>query len=458
MLKNEFITLCNDYAKSRDDVIHIEQGETKKYYSYAIEFFRYKVEFRYTKKESVFIKNGSLYCVIYPFKYSCAYYHLTDIIPLLENKNFKACYFPLVESRERMQTCFSNLACILKGVTSGIEPLIEEGTLLRNSLYESYKTVYNLKEDEIDFSKIDDKQEYNHDYFLRLQEMRDGYLFSTFSTAAAYSNLLKGKVDKAIERYKKAERKGKLLEYEKQLLLFLENPQNRGFEFMSNACDSTKKANSFNSFLSSILAFLVVFILSSIVFCGLIALYNFLVSRDTLVLLSAPWYIGCLCAGLCSVFGAIAFFPFMPNKKLTKEERINFSKLLISKGVRKFALIVFVISVIISLIFAVLIMRANVRFYDNKIAFSYGEFGEKTKNHTYEEIDSVYFIKARYNVYDERIERSSYVILFKDKTSVDLDGFATVEQTENQVLPLLKEKGFDVMQADSEKQLPWYTE
>lgn len=58
----------------------------------------------------------------------------------------------------------------------------------------------------------------------------------------------------------------------------------------------------------------------------------------------------------------------------------------------------------------------------------------------------------------DRIERGSYVILFDDKTSLDLDGYTSVEFAEKKVLPILKGKGIGVKNADSERDLPWYTE
>ena len=124
---------------------------------------------------------------------------------------------------------------------------------------------------------------------------------------------------------------------------------------------------------------------------------------------------------------------------------------MVSKGVKKFSFIVFLLSIAVSIFFTIMILKNNVRFYDNKIAFD-------NKIYSYEDIDSVYYIESRYNDYDERIERGSYVILFGDKTSLDLDGYTSIEYAEKEILPLLKNKGFDINGVNSEKELPWYTE
>lgn len=50
------------------------------------------------------------------------------------------------------------------------------------------------------------------------------------------------------------------------------------------------------------------------------------------------------------------------------------------------------------------------------------------------------------------------MILFDDKTSLDLDGYTSIKLTEKEVLPLLRGIGFEIKYADSERELPWYTE
>ena len=124
---------------------------------------------------------------------------------------------------------------------------------------------------------------------------------------------------------------------------------------------------------------------------------------------------------------------------------------MVSKGVKKFSFIIFVISIAVSIVFAIMILISNVRFYEDNISF-------ENKTYSYDNIYSVYYIESRYNVYDERIERASYVILFDDKTSLDLDGFTSIQFTEQEVLPLLSKKGINIKSAMSEKELPWYTE
>ncbi len=452
MFTNEFISACKDFAKKRNDVLGEEFEDTKKICKYKIEFYSYILEFRYVKKESVFFKPSSLYCVIRLRKNSVVHYHLTDIIPFLEHKTFKSCYFWNIESSERLNSCFETLTATLENITSQLAPFLLDDSILLEALFGNYKIIYSLKETDVDFNKIEDSEDYAQSYFLSLQNHRDGYIFSRYCNFAPYALLLKNKVDKALVKYEKLNQKNKLFEYEKHLINHIINSENREFSAFESSCD-TSAAEKLITPLTGLLEFAVVFSISSIFFCGIFAIYNLIISVNTLVVLSAPWYIGFLCAGLCSVFGTIALVSNKPiaNKRLTKKERKEFSNILISKGVKKLSFIVFALSVAVSIFFAIMILISNVRFYDNTITF-------ENKTYYYDNVHSVYYIESRYNVYGERIERASYVILFDDKTSLDLDGFTSIQFTEKEVLPLLKDKGLDIKAANSEKELPWYTE
>lgn len=451
MLTNEFISICKDFA-GRNDVLSEEIDDSKKICKYKIEFYRYILEFRYVKKSSAFVKPSSLYCVISLRKNSVVHYQLTDIIPFLENKTFKSCYFWNIENPERLKSCFESLTATLENITSQLAPLLSDDSILLQSLFESYKSLYNLKETDIDFDKIDNPDDYAHHYFMSIQNMRDEYIFSRYCNFGPYALLLKNKVDKALDKYEKLNQKDKLLPYEKLLIDNIVHSENREFRPFEPSCDTSAAEKLINP-LSALIWFAVVFAVSSVFFCGIFCVYNLIISANTQVVLASPWYTGYICALLCSVFGAIAFSAINPiaNKHLTKKERKDFSNILISKGEKKFSLIIFVLSIAVSMFFAIMILISNVRFYDNKLIFD-------RKTYYYDSIDSVYYIESRHNMDGDRIERGSYVILFDDKTSLDLDGYTSVEFAEKKVLPILKGKGIGVNNADSERDLPWYTE
>lgn len=452
MLTSDFISACKEFAKKRQGVLNEELEDTKKFCSYHIEFYNYALEFRYIKKKTLYYKPSSLYCVIRLRKNSVVYYHLTDIIPFLEHKTFKSCYFWNIENSQRLNSCFESLVATLDYVLSQLTPFLSDDHILLEALFDNYKTIYGMKESDINFCNIDVPGDYAQSHFLSLQNIRDGYIFSRYCDFAPYALLLKNKTAQALKKYEKLSQKNELLEYEKHLINYIINSENYAFCAFDAACD-TSASKKLITPLTGLIHFAVVFAVFSVIFCGIFALYNFIISIDALVVLVTPWYTGFLCAGLCSVFGAIAFVSNKPiaNRHLTKKERNEFSDILVSKGEKKLTFIVFVVSVAVSVIFAVMIMTANVRFYNEKITF-------ENKTYYYSNIHSVYYIKSRYNVYGDKIDRGSYVLLFDDKTSLDLDGFTSIEFTEKEVVPLLREQGVDVKEANSEKELPWYTE
>lgn len=451
MLTKEFIHLCSDYVKTQQHTLSQEVIDTKKVCRYLVRFYSHAVEFRYVKKESLYFKPSSLYCVVYLNKNSVAYYHLTDLIPHLERKTFQPCYFGCIENADRLKSCFQSLTSTLETVISQLSCTLSEEASISAALFNSYRSIFGLKGSELDFAKIENPKEHTQSYFLSLQNTRDGYLFSRYSNFAPYSLLLKNKVDKAVRKYEKLNEKGKLLDYEKSLLTCLLHSENRLFDGCD--LDFSGKAEKQISVINFIKALCIVFPITSAFFCSSFAIYQAIISANTLTVLCAPWYAGFLCAGFCSIFGAIALTALcpLPNKHVSKEKQKELLKTMVSKGLKRFVIVCFSLSLAASIFFTVMIMIPSIRFYDDHIAF-YGN------HYRYREIDSIYYISARYNVYGDRIDRGSYVILFKDHTSLDLDGSASVDETVRNVLPILKEKGFEIQFADSEKELPWYTE
>lgn len=453
MLTQEFISICRNYAQGKQHALSQDVEDTKKVCKFKIRFYSHAVEFRYVKKESIYFKPSSLYCLVYLNKNSVAYYHLTDLIPHLQTKPFQPCYFGCIENPDRLSSCFNSLVSTLEAVVSQLSFSSSEETALSSALFGSYKAIFNLKDSDLDFSKIDNPKEYAQSFFLSLQNTRDGYLFSRYNSFAPYALLLKNKVKKAVNKYEKLNQKGKLLDYEKSLLKQITEVENSPFEGAERNCDFLYNAEKQITGLNFLKALLIVYPIASLLFCACFAIYNAIISVNALAVLSAPWYAGFLCAAFCSIFGTIAvvaLFP-LPSRRISLQKQKELLKILVSKGLRRFAIICFALSVAASIFFTVMIMIPSIRFYDDHIAF-YGN------HYRYDDIDSIYYISARYNPYGDRIERGSYVILFEDHTSLDLDGSASVEVTIRDVLPILKAKGFEIQFADSERELPWYTE
>ena len=72
----------------------------------------------------------------------------------------------------------------------------------------------------------------------------------------------------------------------------------------------------------------------------------------------------------------------------------------------------------------------------------------------YDDIENIYYIQSRYNEFGDRIQRASYVLDLNNGKLLDLDGYTTAKETEKELLPYLKSKGFKIIKLDSDKDLP----
>lgn len=94
------------------------------------------------------------------------------------------------------------------------------------------------------------------------------------------------------------------------------------------------------------------------------------------------------------------------------------------------------------------------RVYEDR--FDYVKHGSLTEREEYrfEDIEKVYRVSARYNIYGDRIERASYVAVMKDGRHFDFDGSSDMERTEKELLPMLKALGIPIGEVDSERDIP----
>ena len=80
------------------------------------------------------------------------------------------------------------------------------------------------------------------------------------------------------------------------------------------------------------------------------------------------------------------------------------------------------------LFFGFIFVAAAPRFYTDRMVWDNAARFPLLNpvTYTYEDIRQVYYIEGRINVYDELVERGSYVLVFGDGTAVDLDGSLSV--------------------------------
>ena len=94
----------------------------------------------------------------------------------------------------------------------------------------------------------------------------------------------------------------------------------------------------------------------------------------------------------------------------------------------------------------------SISFYENNLSLA-GKYLVNREIIEYEDIENIYYLKARYNEYGEKIDRSSYVLHMKNDDYIDLDGYTSIEVSEKEILPLLN---LEVISVESERELDWY--
>ena len=450
--------LCKEYALKSNAIYHTYEKDNKKYV-YQLIYNNTKIEFCYFIKATSLILPHTLFCRIYLSKNSVVYYHLPDIISALDTKDFRCCYFSFIESPERMEACFWQLCKILNTYVSDIDSIALREEEIREKLFETYIKIYRLKEGSINWAMIDNTDLYDHIYFCSLQKHRDEFLVGQFTTLEGYRLFLDGDFKSAEKRYEKANKKGNLLLYEKQLLEFISKPENARFVPISEECFSLKYGVEEITALDLVKIFGIVFIGFSIFFCALFAIVNAILSQGAEFFFAAPWYLGVLPGGLCTLFGGMAFYKSIIRlfTKARKDRNAEIEAMANSKWVEIFAKTVFAIALAFSIFASVMMLASYAKF--DKDTFSYPSSDNMISiNHntySYDEIYGVYYINSRYNIYGDRIDRPSYVIVLNDGNTFDLDGSTSVKKSEKTVIPFLAEKGFEVTILNSDRDLPF---
>ena len=450
-----FLDLCKKYAEEKS-AIFSEHTSNKKRCVFKLELRAITIEFCYAKKSTVFISPSTLYCRIFLRKNSVMYYHIPEILTMTGKQDFRSCYFPFIENEARMKLCFGELVNILETHLSDIEMLTSEDKINNNDVFESYKRIYKLKEKDINFSLID-VNEYDTAFFKSLQSNRDGYLVNLFTVSSAYSSLLLGNREKALLLYAKREQKDGLMEYEKSLVDFLQSDKGKDFSPMPEKCLTlpfgtvAAKPSLGELALNTVIAYLPF----AGLFCAIFLVTNLIVSANTVFSFCPPWYGGLLVAGLCGIFGGLGFRNQIKRilKGKSAQTAIEMDKLVNSRTLNRFIYVFFALVLAFSLFATFMIMSCHALFYENSFKYTNEEGIWQYSEYSYSDIESVYYMKSRYNDYGEVINRSSYVLEMNDGGILDFDAFTTNEEAEETIIPFLKDKGFVVKTIASDKEL-----
>lgn len=447
-LQKAFLRLCRDYAKATD-AFGTEEAHEKKLCTFSLIYRNAKIQLVYRLRETVGTPPSTLYCRIYPDKNLPIFLHLPDLYPLMEKYDFRAMYFPYIETAKRMAACFHALTAILEELRCEVDSWGATGydrEVLQRFLLGIGITDASPEE-------IMESGSLAQLGFVRLQEMQDSGYVARFTEWKPWKLYLMGQTEKALAIYRKRK---DLLPFELQLCGFLQTEAGKQFSPMPDACFAQRDMQSVTVGKDDagvlLKGLLILYPTFSALGCLLMVLIQWILSLGTVCCFCAPWYMGFILAGIPTLFGSIAFRrKLIPIGSQTAEARLAFDDILNSAPwIDKLTKTIFWVTTVAMLVFALVSAQGCLRLYP-----AYGSMGVlPEETFSYDQIDTVYHIDARYNDYGERVPFGSYVIVMEDGTQIDFYGITSEKDTEAYALPLFQELGIPLVEVDSDRDLP----
>ena len=463
---SEFYKCCNEWA-DKNGAFSTEEYSSKKGVGCEIYLRLIKVEFVLYTKAQLLVPKNTLVCRIYPRKNSEVHFLLSDLMPHFFPDDFRALYFWNL-TQEKMPVAFLALEDILKSLIPKIEEcdMQELDDVLRDDLFSDCQRMYSLKSEDFDFEKAQDMQ---NEEFLNLIGMlleREKYMIYRFTVKEEYTYFILGDIDKSVKLYKKHKNKDQLFtRYEQNLLDFLETPAAKNFvpiprELIINGTYENAPVSSKRESKDILLGIAVLLPIFSLFFILLTTVIDLIVFHGSVYSVCVPWYWAIMCAVLPSMFGGIAFRRHIWRLVYKKEAKklLDLDEMVNSKETDITAKIAFGVSFFLVLLFCVAMSIGTMAVYNDKLTVA--EYSPFTHSeYRFEDIEEIYHIDARYNVYGERVPFGSYVLVMKDKTMFDFYSNISEEKTEKKVLPIvLKNHKFEIKNVDSDRNLPYYKE
>ena len=221
---------------------------------------------------------------------------------------------------------------------------------------------------------------------------------------------------------------------------------------MSLGCYALRDCKKNTGFLADIKGMLLLFGAFSLVFCLLILLLHSIHAQGTRYFFGMEWWFGFILAGLPAVLGYTSFqsrIQEILNRK--RPGTADFYKVAQEPSrIYKIAKWIVIIVLIAELGLCVWLSGENTRYYDT-YGVSYN-MREEYVRFDYKDVEEIFRIDARYNVYGDRIERPSYVLLLKDGSKIDLDGNGSLEK-QYEIVSALFER-IRITELDSDRDLP----
>ena len=450
-LKAEFLRLC----KSKLELgapLGTEAGREKKVITFSLLYRTAKVQLVYRPGTVAATLVSTLYCRVYPDKNSPLYLHLPQLLPLLGVEDYRACYFPYIESAARMESCICALGAILNPLIPVLEELGASGgdRAVLETWIRGTKLVDGAPEDVL--RQNSDQQK----LFLWLLNSQEDSWIIRYTEFGPWRRYLFGEPGKALGQYRK---KKDLTDYELGLCAFLETKEGKKFLPMPPECFAQKDLVELSAGKDDIGTIakcsLVVYAVCAPVACLIMGLIQLISSWGTVCWFGAPWWSGLVFAALPPIVGGIALrrqiIPLISGEKARR--KLEFDDITNDTPfLRWLAAVVFALFVGAAIFFGIMSSCDTMRLYE-----TYGQYTPDMfifEEFQYSQITDIYYVEVQHNEDGDQIDRPYYVIALEDGTLIDLDGYASVRETEEKVLPLLEPYGVKITHLSSDYDLP----
>lgn len=450
LLQKRFFELCTDYAE-QSGAFGWKTTVGKKLCTADFLYRTAKLQLVYRPKEGVGIPPSTLYCRVYPDKNNPIWLQLPQLLPLLGLRDYRAVYFPYIESAQRMEACFEALTFFLQQLVPVLEALGSDGedqALLKSWIAHE---VPDADPEEILF-----KESFQQKNFLALLDAYEQLHLIRYTQFKPWYQYLLGERAEALKQYRCQK---DLSPYEIGLVGFLQSPESKDFVPMPPECFAMRDKDSItrgkDDILTMGLCALVLYGVFAVVLCLVMGLLQIISAWGTSCWFGAPWYSGALLGALPAMFGGIArrrrliplLFPKNADQQLEFDDIISDTPLVrhLSRGA-------LAVTAVGALLLIPVISSSQVQLYEDHAAIHHSLFDHQS--FTYEEVEAIYHIQSRYNDFGNRLELDSYVIATDDGQLTDLYGFASGEETRKKALPIFLNAGIEVIELDSDRDLP----
>ena len=428
-----------DFGK-RLDAVDTYVAEAKKAILFTVETRLSKIEFVYTIKGIGLCPKSTLFVRIYPLKNRPLCLHLYEIV---RHDDFRCTYFSMIESGQRMEACFAVLADMVEEYLPAVETLAMDAVAYDNTLADKRQAV--LRCANIEESKVPTDPELVADFWATWADFYEQFVsLASFTANNCYTAFLQGNLAKAKKLYTKRLLKGNLLPYEERLLAFLDTPEAATYQPAPEACMAFVRATTYTDGKEEgkLLLVTALFCYAAVLAVEwLIAGVTYLILGQGATYYPLDWVFLFILPLLSAVFGSVAlrrrFIPLVFRDEAECIARID--RLANGKVVNGAATVLTAVCTAAVLFFGFVFVAAAPRFYTDRMvwddAAKFPLLNPVT--YAYEDIEQVYYIEGRINVYGELVDRGSYVLVFADGTAIDMDASISVRETEEHVLPLL---------------------